>query len=99
MKPTNTFDEGDFFAEIRKVDWGKVKAVGDVTFRLKSGDELTAFGFRIIQLSEKEKPWVALPQSSYLKDGETKNRQLLDLSRSLKKRLTDAILAAYESLK
>jgi hypothetical protein len=74
---------------------GTLKAFADVTFPTAVGGELTVLGFRIVQ-KDGEGPWVAFPTSSYIKEGKPVNSPLLQISGSLKKHLTDAVLAAFE---
>ena len=72
-----------------------LKAFADVTIPSSLG-EITIKGFRVIQ-KEGEAPWVGFPTSSYTKkDGKTVNNQIIETSKSLKRKLTDSILAEYK---
>ena len=79
--------------EVKKMERGNLKAFADVTLETSLG-EITLRGFRVIQKDEQP-AWVALPSSSYQKDGKTVNSQLLEVSRKLKRQITDAVLAEY----
>ena len=98
MNPMEVFEDADFLVQMKRVDWKSIRAVADVTFRLKSGEQFTAFGFRVVHLKGQE-PWVAVPQTSYTKDGEIKNKKILELPRTLQRKLFEVILNGYNGLK
>jgi DNA-binding cell septation regulator SpoVG len=79
--------------EVKKMERGQLKAFADVTLSTSLG-EITMRGFRVVQ-KDDQPAWVALPTSSYTKDGKIVNTQLLEISRNLKRQLCDAVLAEY----
>ena len=79
--------------EIKKMERGQLKAFADVTLTTPIG-EITLRGFRVVQ-KDTQPAWVALPASSYMKDGKTVNSPLLEVTHNLKRQLTDAVLAEY----
>lgn len=86
-------DEPTLTVEVKKMDRGQLKAFADVTLTTPLG-EITLRGFRVVQKDEQP-AWVALPTSSYTKDGKIVNSPLLEVTRNLKRQLTDAVLAEY----
>jgi DNA-binding cell septation regulator SpoVG len=85
--------ESKLIVEVKKMERGNLKAFADVTLPTEFG-EVTLRGFRVIQKDEQP-TWVALPSSSYTKDGKIVNSPLLEVSRNLKRQITDAVLAEY----
>ena len=79
--------------EVRRVAFGKLKAFADVTIPTPFG-EITIKGLRVIQ-QEGQEPWIALPTSSYVKDGKAVNVAIIELPRSLKKMIADEVLAEF----
>ena len=81
--------------EVRLLEGGSTRALADVTFRLLSGEELTVLGFRVVR-KEGEAAWVAFPTSGYPKDGKFVTKPVLEMRRSLKKQVVEAVLAEFE---
>lgn len=79
-----------FISDLKIVNRGALKAFADVTFGI-----LTVRGFRIVQQDGKQ-AWIGFPQITYEKNGQNKFSELLEIPRSLKKEITDALLAEYE---
>jgi DNA-binding cell septation regulator SpoVG len=79
--------------EVKIMERGQLKAFADVTLTTPHV-EITLRGFRVVQKDEQP-AWVALPSSSYTKDGKIVNSPLLEVSRNLKRQITDAVLAEY----
>ena len=96
MSKTTMIDKNEFVVEVTKTDFGSLKAFADLTVRSEAG-EVTAKGFRVIHQQGKS-PWVALPQTSYIKDGKTINKSVLELPKVLESRVKEAILLGYEQL-
>jgi DNA-binding cell septation regulator SpoVG len=89
-------NESQITIELRRLERGSLKAFADVTFPSPVG-EITVRGFRVIQKNDQA-PWVALPSVSYVKDGQTVNKPVLELPRSLHKRVAEMILAEFARL-
>ncbi len=88
-------NEIKLLAELKLLEGtSSIKALADLTVGLPSGD-LTIRGLRVIHQPSKE-AWVAFPQSSYVKDGKQINKDILILSRSLRKEVCDLVLTEYE---
>lgn len=85
--------ETGIIVEMKMVDYGKLRAIADVTFPSSVG-EITIRGFKVIQ-SDGE-PWVAFPSSSYVKDGKRMNAPILEVSRGLRRQIIEAVMAEYE---
>lgn len=83
--------EQNIIVELKLYEKGSLKAFADVTF-----EDLTVKGFRVIQ-KDGEGAWVGFPTSSYTKDGKVINVQIIEPSRSLKKKICDLILAEYQT--
>lgn len=81
--------------ELKLFDRGQLKAFADVTIALPVG-EITVRSFRVIQKDSQAAVWIAFPAVSYTKDGKIVNKQILEVSRGLKKQVTDAILAEFK---
>jgi len=79
--------------ELRLYDSGKLKAFADVTITTPLG-EITVRGFRVVQ-DGAAAPWVAFPTTSYMKAGARINKQIVEVGRSLKAQVVEAILAAF----
>ena len=73
---------------------GQLRAFADVTLLTTLG-EVTIRGFRVVQKAEDQPPWIALPATSYKKNGDTKFKDLLDMSQATRRKLAEAILAKY----
>lgn len=69
---------------------GALKAFLDVTF----DEHLTIKGFRVVQ-KEGQEPWVAFPQITYEKDGKTVRKDVLEVSRLMKKEITEKVLEEF----
>ena len=80
--------------ELYPFEKGQLKAFADVTISL-GPYELTLCGCRVIQ-NGNQPPWVALPTSSYQKDGQQKNKKVVECSRNLDRLIKEQILEAYE---
>lgn len=78
---------------LRRVDRGAIKAFADVTLKTAIGD-FTLLGFRVVEQPGKE-AWVGFPQASYVKDGQTVNKPVLDVTRSQEDLIKNAVLAQY----
>ncbi len=86
-------NEPQITVELRHFERGKLKAFADVTIPTALG-EITLRGFRVIE-NDGHELWVALPAASYMKNGQIVNKQVLEVTRGLKKQLTDLVLAEY----
>jgi DNA-binding cell septation regulator SpoVG len=80
--------------EVKIYERGSLKAFADVTIQTAMG-EMTLKGFHVIK-KEGQPEWVAFPSSSYVKDGKKVNNQFLEVSKTVKKKLVDAIMAQFE---
>lgn len=80
--------------ELYPFEKGQLKAFADVTISLGPHD-LTLCGCRIVQNGDQQ-PWVAFPTSSYHKDGQQKNKKVVECSRNLDRLIKEQILEAYE---
>src|SRR5262245_29808338 len=78
---------------LRLIDRGAIKAFADVHLQAAIGD-VTLCGFRVVAPPEKA-AWVGFPQSSYVKNGQTVTKPILDLTRSQEDLVRNAVLAAY----
>jgi hypothetical protein len=96
MNKSKLIDQKDFSVEVTKVDFGSLQAFADLTIRAEAG-EVTVKGFRVVHQKGKD-AWVALPQTSYLKDGKTINKTVLELPKVLESRVKEAILLGYEEI-
>lgn len=83
-------------ADVRLIKKGSLKAIADVIFLSDLG-EVTVRGFRVIQ-KDGDRAWVGFPTTNYTKNGEVVNKQILDVSKTMKHKLTDLILAEYKHL-
>lgn len=86
--------EPEVTVRIKLLERGQLRAFADVTIAF-IGHELTVLGFRIIQ-KDNQVPWVALPTSSYQKEGKLVNKKLVECSRKLNQIIQEAILQEYE---
>lgn len=87
-------NEQIIIVELKVFEKGSLKAFADVTITSLIG-EITVKGFRVIQ-KDGEAPWIGFPSNSYIKNGKTVNNQIIETSKSLKRKLTDLILAEYK---
>lgn len=81
--------------EIKRLERGQLRAFCDVTLFFEHG-ELTLKGCRVIQ-KDGQDPWIAFPTNSYEKDGKTINKPVLEFSQTLRRLITAAILAEYDT--
>src|SRR5262249_54256756 len=81
--------------ELRRHESGKLKAFADVVLPSTLG-EITVRGFRVVQ-DDGAAPWVAFPTTSYMKAGERVNKQIVEVGRSLKAQIADAVLAEFRA--
>lgn len=88
-------NEQNIIVELKLFERGSLKAFADVTIPSQFG-EITVRGFRVIW-KDGEGAWIGFPTSSYTnKDGKTVNNQIMETSKSLKRVITDLILAEYK---
>lgn len=87
-------NEQNIIVELKVFERGNLKAFADVTIPTQLG-EITVRGFRVIQ-KDGAGAWVGFPSTSYTKDGKTVNNQIIETSKSLKRKITDLILAEYK---
>lgn len=80
--------------DLRHVNYGGVKAYGDVTLPTPVG-EVTIKGFRVIS-KNGEPPWVGFPSTSYQKEGKSVNKPLLELRTGVRRQIAEAILRAFD---
>lgn len=83
--------------DIKLVEKGDLRAFVDVSFKVSIW-ELTVQGFRIL-LGKDEKLWVAHPSQSFQREGRTEYKNILDMTRSMKKQIDNLILESYENAK
>lgn len=88
-------NEKEMIIEMRRYESGKLKAFVDLTLFTSYG-ELTLKGFRIIQ-DEQRGPWVAFPSHVYEKDGNRVNKPLIEMSRSMRRTVTEAVLDQFKN--
>lgn len=81
--------------ELKLFDRGQLKAFADVTIALPVG-EITVRGFRVVQKDSQTVAWIAFPAVSYSKNGKIINKEILEVSRGLKKQITDAIFTEFK---
>jgi DNA-binding cell septation regulator SpoVG len=74
---------------------GPLKAFADVALQTPYG-EIILKGCRIVQKAGQA-PWVGFPTISYVKGGQTKYKDLIETSQVTKRKLAEAILAAYHN--
>ena len=83
--------------EVKPIQSGKsLKAVADFTLTTDEG-EITITKIRVIQ-DGSSPPWVALPQESYQKNGETKYSPVIVTSKKFKRWLDEKVLEQYRAL-
>ena len=86
--------EQNVLVEMKLYESGSLKAFVDVTIPSELG-ELTLRGFRVVQ-QDTAPAWVAFPNSRYTnKDGKLITAQILETSKTVKRRLADLILDEY----
>lgn len=73
---------------------GHLRAFADVTV-LTPGGELIIKGCRVMQSNGKGL-WVALPSTRYSKNGETKYKDVIEMTQTSRRKLFEAILSAYD---
>jgi DNA-binding cell septation regulator SpoVG len=83
--------------EVNVYENKSMKAWADVALVTDLG-EVTIKGLKIIQKDTTKPPWVALPTLSYLKDGQYKNKVVLELSSALMKAVAEAVLNEYRRI-
>lgn len=89
--------ESQLTVEVRPFERGQLKAFADVTIATAIG-EITLRGFRVIQ-KDGEAPWVGFPATTYMKDGKTVNKPVLEVPRALHRQITEQILAEFRRSK
>ncbi len=72
---------------------GQLRAFADVTARTPAG-ELTVRGYRVVS-NKVGGLWVAAPSTTYTKDGQIKNKRVVDASRATERRISEAVMEAY----
>lgn len=87
-------NEPEVAVRVKLLERGQLRAFADVTISF-SGHELTVLGFRIIQ-KDNQVPWIALPTSSYQKEGKPVNKKLVECSHKLNQTIQEIILHEYE---
>ena len=87
-------NETEVAVRVKLLERGQLRAFADVTISF-SGHELTVLGFRIVQ-KDGQAPWIALPTSSYQKEGKPVNKKLMECSRKLNQTIQETILQEYE---
>jgi hypothetical protein len=80
--------------QLTPTDSGQLRAFADVTLCLGIG-ELTIKGCRVLH-PPGQAPWIGFPQISYEREGQRKWKNVLDLSRGLKSKVTEAILMEFK---
>lgn len=86
--------ENNIIVEIRLFkNSGNLKAFADMILPNPLGD-ITIRGFRVVQKPGSE-PWVAFPQTSFLKNGNVQYVPLLEMSRRLRSQIQELILEEY----
>lgn len=92
QKKPNTYYENVRVTRIKPVvGKGNLKAFIDIVI----GDYISIHGCRVIQ-QEGQRPWVSMPQSEHVKDGQKKYYTVIKiLDKRLKHDIHEAILAAY----
>jgi DNA-binding cell septation regulator SpoVG len=87
-------NEPEVTVRVKLLERGQLRAFADVTIAFSS-HELTLLGYRIVQ-KDGQPPWIALPSSSYQKEGKPVNKKLVECSRKLNQTIQEAILLEYE---
>lgn len=83
--------------DIKLIEKGDLRAFVDVSLKVPFG-ELTVQGFRIL-IGKDNKPWIAHPSQSFMREGRTEYKNILDMTRSMKKKIDNLILESYENAK
>lgn len=93
MGKGSTMSQQPLTVSIRLFVSGQLRAFADVTFDVE-GEDLTICGFRIVQ-GNREGTWVAPPMSSYQQNGKIRTKPVIEMSRRLRPKITNAILDEY----
>ncbi len=80
--------------EIKLIYSGQLRAFVDVIFSTPFG-EIKVLGFRVLA-NRGSGYWVAFPSITYLKNGKSINKALIEVPLSLKSKLADLILRQFE---
>jgi DNA-binding cell septation regulator SpoVG len=92
---SSSLSDDQIMVELRRIERGQLRAFADVTMPTAVG-EMTIRGFRVVQ-KDGEQPWIGFPSTSYSKGGTQVNKPIIDVTQSVKRRLTDVILARFKA--
>ncbi|KAA0271021.1 MAG: hypothetical protein EDM79_13830 [Chloroflexi bacterium] len=90
-------NEQEIRIDVKRYESGSLRAFADVLFSSPYG-EFTLRGFRVVQKADAG-PWVAFPSNSFTKDGKVVNRPIIEAGPGFKRRIAEAVLAAYRQEK
>ena len=76
--------------KIKKIEKGALQAFVDVEI-----GQVHIKGFRVVK-QPGQAAWISLPQAEYVKNGEKRYANLIELPNDLKRKVQDAVLAAWE---
>jgi len=76
--------------KIKKIEKGALQAFVDVEI-----GQVQIKGFRVVKQPDQS-AWVSVPQTEYVKNGEKRYANLIELPDGLKRKVQDAVLAAWE---
>ncbi len=76
--------------KIKKIEKGALQAFVDVEI-----GQVQIKGFRVVKQPDQS-AWVSVPQTEYVKNGEKRYANLIELPDDLKRKVQDAVLAAWE---
>ena len=76
--------------KIKKIEKGALQAFAEVQI-----GQVQIKGFRVVK-QPNQSAWVSVPQVEYVKDGEKRYFNLIDLPNDLKRKVQDAVLVAWE---
>ena len=79
-----------------QLDRGYLKSFVDLILFSEWG-EVTVKGFKLFQKPGSH-PWVVLPSTSYMKNGELHYKPMLELSPSLSRRIKEEILSQFSKI-
>ncbi len=76
--------------KIKKIEKGALQAFVDVQI-----GQVQIKGFRVVKQPDQS-AWVSVPQTEQVKSGEKRYFNLIELPNDLKRKVQDAVLAAWE---
>lgn len=76
--------------KIKKIEKGALQAFVDVQI-----GQVEIKSFRVVK-QPGQRAWVSVPQAEYVKNGEKRYFNLIDLPNGLKRKVQDAVLVAWE---